>query len=77
MIDEFQLSLDEFHNDSTTVGFFGAYDDGGVPVYFTTHCGNSVDDQTHCQTWDVTIITAGGGTNRNRIVGATPLIQYD
>ncbi len=92
VMDEFQLSLDELHNDSTSVSFFGAYDDaaeesrqrgrstvavtyghskdhrpdlkqilytltvsddGGVPVYFTTHSGNTVDDQTHCQTWDV------------------------
>lgn len=92
VIGEFDLGLDELHNDSTTVSFFGAYedaaeegshggrktiaitygnskdhrpdlkqllytltvtDDGGVPVYFTTHSGNTVDDNTHQQTWDV------------------------
>jgi transposase len=92
VIQKFNLSLDELHNDSTTVSFFGAYeeaaeegvhrdrktialtygnskdhrpdlkqllytltvtDDGGVPVYFTTHSGNTVDDNTHQQTWDV------------------------
>lgn len=92
VIKEFDLSLDELHNDSTTVSFFGAYDeagherteggrpvpaityghskdhrpdlkqllytltvteDGGVPVYFTTHSGNTVDDQTHRETWDI------------------------
>ncbi len=92
VIQEFDLSLEELHNDSTTVSFFGSYDeageedvqrgrptiaityghskdhrpdlkqllytltvtdDGGVPVYFTTHSGNTVDDQTHRQTWDV------------------------
>jgi transposase len=88
----FALSLEELHNDATTVSFFGAYeeaaeegrwrgrptvaityghskarrpdlkqllynltvtDDGGVPIYFTTHSGNTTDDQTHRQTWDV------------------------
>jgi transposase len=92
VIGEFSLSLDEFHNDSTTVSFFGTYEDaaeegvqrgrptpaitygrskahrpdlkqllytltvtedGGVPVYFTTHSGNTVDDQTHQETWDI------------------------
>lgn len=92
VIKEFDLSLDELHNDSTTVSFFGAYDDaaeegmqqgrpvpaityghskdhrpdlkqllytltvtedGGVPVYFTTHSGNTVDDQTHQETWEI------------------------
>jgi transposase len=91
-VKEFDLRLDELHNDSTTVSFFGAYeeasdegeqrgkrtraityghskdhrpdlkqllytltvtDDGGVPVYFTTHNGNTVDDQTHRETWDL------------------------
>jgi transposase len=100
---EFDLDLDELHNDSTTVTFSGAYDeaeeeglrqgrktlaityghnkagtrrpdvpgagsrpdlkqllyvltvtdDGGVPVFFTAHSGNVVDDQTHRQTWDL------------------------
>jgi transposase len=92
VVREFGLSLDELHNDSTTVSVFGAYaaaeeegvrqgrptvaityghskdhrpdlkqllyvltitEDGGVPVYFTTQSGNTVDDQTHRETWDV------------------------
>lgn len=91
-VQEFGLSLDEFHNDGTSVSVFGAYaeadeegvkqgrktvavtyghskahrpdlkqllytltitEDGGVPVYFTTHSGNTVDDKTHCDTWDI------------------------
>ena len=92
VIQEFGLSLDELHNDSTSVSVFGAYsdadeegtqqgqktvaityghskdhrpdlkqllytltitEDGGVPIYFTTHSGNTVDDKTHCETWDI------------------------
>lgn len=92
VIKEFEVSLDELHNDSTTVSFFGAYedaaeeglqrgrptpaityghskdhrpdlkqllytltvtDDGGIPIYFTTHSGNTVDDRTHQETWDI------------------------
>jgi transposase len=92
VIDEFKISLDELHNDSTTVSFYGAYedaeqegrvrgrstlaitfghskdhrpdlkqllyiltvtDDGGVPVYFTSANGNTTDDTTHRQTWDL------------------------
>lgn len=92
VIKEFDLQLDELHNDSTTISFFGAYadagepgeqrgrptpaityghskdhrpdlkqllyiltitEDGGVPVYFTTKSGNTVDDQTHQETWDL------------------------
>jgi transposase len=92
IIQEFDLSLDEMHNDSTSVSVFGAYqdaeeegiqqgqktvaityghskdhrpdlkqllytltitEDGGVPIYFTTHSGNTVDDKTHCETWDI------------------------
>ena len=92
VIAEYQVSLDELHNDSTTVSFYGAYQeaseegqrlgrathaitwgyskdhrpdlkqllytltvshDGGVPVYFTSHSGNVVDDTTHCATWDL------------------------
>ena len=92
VVGEFAVSLDELHNDSTTVSFHGAYEhagqegrragrptpaitwghskdhrpdlkqllytltiseDGGVPLYFTTHSGNVVDDRTHCQTWDL------------------------
>ena len=92
VIQEFDLSLEEMHNDSTSVSVFGAYheaeeegiqqgqktvaityghskdhrpdlkqllytltitEDGGVPIYFTTHRGNTVDDKTHCETWDI------------------------
>lgn len=92
VIDEFHISLDELHNDSTTVSFYGAYedaaqegqvrgrptlaitfghskdhrpdlkqllyiltvtDDGGVPVYFTSASGNTTDDTTHRETWDL------------------------
>jgi len=92
VIAEYQVSLEELHNDSTTVSFYGAYNeageesfrlgrathaitwgyskdhrpdlkqllytltvshDGGVPVYFTSHSGNVVDDTTHCDTWDL------------------------
>jgi len=28
-------------------------DDGGVPVYFTTASGNTADDQTHLETWEL------------------------
>jgi transposase len=92
VIGYFDLSLDELHNDSTTVTFHGAYDDalvpglrqglptlgitwghnkdhrpdlkqllyvltvtddGGVPVYFTTASGNTTDDRTHLETWEL------------------------
>jgi transposase len=92
VIDEFHINLDELHNDSTSVSFYGAYrdaeeeslvrgrrtlaitfghskdhrpdlkqllyiltvsDDGGVPVYFTSADGNTTDDTTHRQTWDL------------------------
>lgn len=91
-IREFGLQLDELHNDSTTISFFGAYrdaaeegvqrgratpaityghskdhrpdlkqllyiltvtEDGGVPVYFATRSGNTTDDQTHEETWNI------------------------
>lgn len=99
VIGEFQVSLEELHNDSTTVSFFGAYDeaaeeglrlgrathaitwghnkdhrpdlkqllytltvshDGSVPVYFTSHSGNVVDDTTHVATWDLLCQLVGG-----------------
>ncbi len=99
VIAEFQVSLDELHNDSTTVTFYGAYDeaaeeglrlgrathaitwghnkdhrpdlkqllytltvshDGSVPVYFTSHSGNVVDDTTHIATWDLLCQLVGG-----------------
>ncbi len=92
VISRFDLSLDELHNDSTTVTFHGAYDgatepgwlnglptlgitwghnkdhrpdlkqllyiltvtdDGGVPIYFTTASGNTADDRTHLETWEL------------------------
>jgi len=92
VIDEFHINLDELHNDSTSVSFYGAYpeaqeegrvrgrrtlaitfghskdhrpdlkqllyiltvsDDGGVPIYFTSANGNTTDDTTHRQTWDL------------------------
>ena len=28
-------------------------DDGGVPIYFTTANGNTADDQTHVETWNL------------------------
>lgn len=92
VVREFGLSLDELHNDSTTISFHGDYDsardpgrvlgfptaavtwghskdhrpdlkqllyiltvtdDGAVPIYFTTANGNTADDQTHVETWEV------------------------
>lgn len=92
VVDEFQINLDELHNDSTSISFYGAYsqaaeagqargrrtvaitfghskdhrpdlkqllyiltvsDDGGVPLYFTAADGNTADDTTHRQTWDL------------------------
>ena len=98
VIDEFHINLDELHNDSTSVSFYGAYDqaqeerpvrgqqtlaityghskdnrpdlrkllfiltvsdDGGVPIYFTSASGNTSDDTTHRQTWDLLCQLAG------------------
>jgi transposase len=92
VVREFGVSLEELHNDSTTVSFSGAYsaaaeerrafgrptlaitfgynkdhrpdlkqllfiltvtEDGGVPLHFRAESGNVVDDQTHCDTWDL------------------------
>lgn len=93
----FGVSLDELHNDSTTVSFAGAYleasgkrylgrptlaitwghnkdhrpdlkqllfiltvaEDGGVPVHFHAADGNTTDDLTHRQTWDLLCQLAG------------------
>jgi transposase len=91
-VHEFQLRLDELHNDSTTISFYGNYpdaatvgqrqgrathaitwghskdhrpdlkqllyiltvtEDGGVPVYFTSASGNTSDDRTHIETWEL------------------------
>ena len=104
VIAEYQVSLDELHNDSTTVSFYGAYQeareegqrlgrathaitwgyskdhrpdlkqllytltvshDGGVPVYFTSHSGNVVDDTTHCATWDLLCQLVGSTDSRS------------
>jgi transposase len=98
VIDEFRINMDELHNDSTSVSFYGAYDqaeeerqvrgqqtlaityghskdhrpdlkqllfiltvsdDGGVPIYFTSASGNTSDDTTHRQTWDLLCQLAG------------------
>jgi transposase len=92
VVQEFGVSLDELHNDSTTVSFCGAYTDadgrqrvfgrptlaitfghnkdhrpdlkqllfiltvtadGAVPLHFRAENGNTSDDQTHRQTWDL------------------------
>jgi transposase len=89
---EFDVSLDELHNDSTTVTFYGAYagaeaglrirgkavpaitfghnkdhrpdlkqvlfalttsSDGSVPVHFGCYDGNTTDDSTHIETWEL------------------------
>lgn len=91
-IQEFDVRLDELHNDSTTISFFGAYaeaaeegsqrgrptpaityghskarrpdlkqllyiltlsSDGGMPIYFSTKSGNTTDDATHQETWNL------------------------
>lgn len=92
VVEEFDVQLDQLHNDSTTVTFSGAYtdaatetrsfghptlaitfghnkdhrpdlkqllyiltvtEDGGVPIHFRTASGNTSDDQTHRQTWEL------------------------
>jgi transposase len=97
-IDNFGVSLEEIHNDSTTVRFHGEYatargpkqkkgrqqpaitwghskdhrpdlkqllftltlsDDGGVPVFFQLDSGNTNDDVTHRQTWDLLLTLIG------------------
>ena len=44
VVQEFQLSLDELHNDSTTVSFYGAYDDAAQE-------GEQRGRPTHAITW--------------------------
>ena len=97
-VKEFRVSLDELHNDSTTVTFHGAYpdarvekprggrktlaitwghnkdhrpdlkqllyiltlsEDGGVPLHFRAKSGNTLDDQTHRDTWEMLCHLAG------------------
>jgi len=92
VVRRFSVGLDELHNDSTTVTFYGAYvqaatekrslghptlaitfghnkdhrpdlkqllyiltvsQDGGVPVHFRAESGNTTDDQTHRDTWEL------------------------
>ena len=89
---EFQVGLDELHNDSTSITVYGAYataaeehrhqgrptlaitfghnkdhrpdlkqllyiltvtNDGGVPIHFRAESGNTTDDQTHRDTWEL------------------------
>ena len=89
---EFQVGLDELHNDSTSITVHGAYataaeehryqgrptlaitfghnkdhrpdlkqllyiltvtNDGGVPIHFRAESGNTTDDQTHCDSWEL------------------------
>jgi transposase len=98
VIREFRISLDELHNDSTSISFFGAYAnaaverrclghptlaitwgyskdhrpdlkqllliltisrDGGVPVHFRAASGNTTDDRTHRDTWELLCRLAG------------------
>ena len=92
VVRQFQVGLDELHNDSTSVTVYGAYltaaaekrylgrptlaitfghnkdhrpdlkqllyiltvsSDGGVPVHFRVQNGNTTDDQTHRDTWEL------------------------
>jgi transposase len=98
VVREFDLSLDELHNDSTSITLTGAYaradgrrrflgrptlaitwghnkdhrpdlkqllliltiaEDGGVPVHFRAADGNTVDVDTHRDTWDLLCQLAG------------------
>jgi transposase len=95
---EFAVTLEQLHNDSTTITFHGNYadaaeegarsgqttlaitwghnkdhrpdlkqllyiltvsNDGGVPVHFRVESGNTVDDQTHQETWELLCELAG------------------
>jgi transposase len=95
---EFAVTLEQLHNDSTTITFHGNYaqaaqegtrsgqatlaitwghnkdhrpdlkqllyiltlsDDGGVPIHFRAESGNTVDDQTHQETWELLCELAG------------------
>lgn len=94
----FRISLEELHNDSTSISFFGTYanaavekrwlghptlaitwgyskdhrpdlkqllfiltisQDGGVPVHFRAASGNTTDDRTHRDTWELLCRLAG------------------
>src|SRR5262249_39564262 len=91
-VSELDVTLDELHNDSTTVTFHGDYEgaerertlrgrlrlaityghnkdhrpdlkqllhiltvsgDGAVPVHFRVESGNTTDDRSHTETWDL------------------------
>jgi transposase len=97
-IRQFGVSLQQLHNDSTTITFHGKYEDaaeedvrggrrtlaitwghnkdhrpdlkqlvyiltlsndGGVPVHFRAASGNTSDDQTHVDTWELLCELAG------------------
>jgi transposase len=99
VVREFQVRLDQLHNDSTTVSVYGAYaqadkegqrrgqptcaitfghskdhrpdlkqllyiltisEDGGVPVHVRVASGNTTDDTTHRETWDLLYELVGG-----------------
>jgi transposase len=92
VVRQFQVGLDQLHNDSTSITVYGAYltaaaekrylgrptlaitfghnkdhrpdlkqllyiltvsNDGGVPVHFRVQSGNTADDQTHRDTWEL------------------------
>jgi transposase len=96
---EFQVSLQQLHNDSTSVSVYGAYsqadkqkqvrgrptcaitfghskdhrpdlkqllyiltmsEDGGIPVHVQVASGNTADDTTHQETWDLLHELVGG-----------------
>jgi transposase len=92
VVREFKVKLDELHNDSTSISFYGNYPDakqegfylghvklavthghskahrpdlkqllyiltisgdGGIPVYFRAASGNTSDDTTHIESWNM------------------------
>jgi transposase len=98
VVREFHVALEELHNDSTSISFFGAYanaavekrylghpalaitwghskdhrpdlkqllfiltvsEDGGVPIHFRAASGNTADDRTHRDTWELLCRLAG------------------
>jgi transposase len=68
VIDEFQVSLDELHNDSTTVSFYGAYEEaeevgqGRSRPTLAMSLGHSKDHPPHSkQLLDMLTVTEHGG----------------
>lgn len=83
MVGEFGVSLQQLHDEPTTITFHGKYshvaeegthhrpdvkqlayiltlsDDGGVPVHFRMASGNTNDEQTRQETWDLLRELAG------------------